>query len=94
MKESEAASSSTEDKSVSQLPVEEEVVAAGNQSVDPPEVGSADLPPTGSDKPSDLNFPEKSPAVQVEGKCFPFCMFVILGFLRFNSLILKFAGLL
>ncbi|KNA08786.1 hypothetical protein SOVF_159610 isoform B [Spinacia oleracea] len=66
-KESEAASSSTEDKSVSQLPVEEEVVAAGNQSVDPPEVGSADLPPTGSDKPSDLNFPEKSPAVQVEG---------------------------
>ncbi|XP_021775363.1 uncharacterized protein LOC110739217 isoform X1 [Chenopodium quinoa] len=71
-KDSEA-SSSTEDKSVSQLPVEEvtTTAAAGNQlgseSRDPPEVGSADLPATGSDKPSDLNFSEKSPAVQVKG---------------------------
>lgn len=74
-KESEA-SSSTEDKSVSQMPVEggaaEAAVTAavnqlgGSESCDPPEVGSADLPPTGSGKPSDVNFSEKSPAVQVK----------------------------
>ncbi|KAL2945430.1 Protein LEG1-like protein [Bienertia sinuspersici] len=61
-KESEA-SSSTEEKSVSQMPVED---VAANQSQDPPEVGSADVPPADSPKPSDLNFVEKSSDAQVK----------------------------
>lgn len=65
-KESEA-SSSTEEKSVSQQPFEAVVAnQLDSESRDLPEVGSADLPPTDSIKPSDLNFPDKFPPVEAK----------------------------
>lgn len=68
VKESEA-SSSTEEKSVSQQPFEAVVAnQLDSESRDLPEVGSADLPPTDSIKPSDLNFPDKFPSVEAKGE--------------------------